>query len=202
ADAEEHPASRKMVEARDLLRGPDRIALDHETDAGPELDARRRDRRGRERDEGIVAVPVLLRQVTATRPGTLAARGDVRVLGHPERLEPALLQLARELVRPHRVVRREHRHPDVHRSSLPEKLPHDSVAPEPPPLDRSSLDVESLSWRNATASGSSRRRASSAHGANGRRERGGSSSSSCRAATSTTTSAPSAAPRSAARWTT
>ena len=47
--------------------------------------------RRHQRDQGIVRVPVLLRQVASGRKGRRAAHGDVRVLREPDRLEAALL---------------------------------------------------------------------------------------------------------------
>ena len=83
ADAEEEAAAREMIEAGDLLGERDRVALDHQADAGAEPQLRRDRRRHGERDERIVGVPVLLGQVGRRRatgcggwPGCGCARGS------------------------------------------------------------------------------------------------------------------------------
>ena len=136
ADAEEEAAVREVIEARHFLRRRDGIALDHEADAGAELELRRDRRRHRERDERIVAVPVLLRQGAAAGPRAAAARRDVRVLGHPQRLEAALLDGAREIVGADRVVRGEHDDAVVHG--------------EPPLLHRNPSCQRRVRWRAMT----------------------------------------------------
>src|SRR2546429_9540033 len=67
ADAEEEAPARDLIEARDLLGGLDRIALDDETDAGGDLQRSRGRRGGGERHERVHHVVVLLRQVAALR---------------------------------------------------------------------------------------------------------------------------------------
>src|SRR5207302_7695270 len=104
-------------ERRDLLRGNDRVALDDEADPGRHAQLLRDCRRTRERYERVVRVPVLERQITARRVGSLAARGDVGVLGEEERLEAALLGGARKLRRGRGVIGRENRQSEIHRSS-------------------------------------------------------------------------------------
>ncbi len=49
-------------------------------------------------------MPVVLRELGAARPWALPARGDVRVLGDPQRLETRLLDEGRELGHRDRVV--------------------------------------------------------------------------------------------------
>ena len=121
ADAEQHAPAGEMVERRHLLRGRDRIALDQQADAGADLDARRHRRRHGERDEQVVGVRVLLRQNGTAGPGAAPRGRDVRVLGKPERFEPARLRLARELVGADGVVGGEHLHAEEHaaRATLP-----------------------------------------------------------------------------------
>jgi hypothetical protein len=104
ADAEQEAPSRHVVERRHLLRRDDRIALDHEADAGAELQPLRDRRRGGERDERVEDVAVLARQLTPAGVGRVAADRDVRVLRHEERLEPELLGPPPELRGPHPVV--------------------------------------------------------------------------------------------------
>ena len=62
ADAEVHPPAGEVVEAGDLLRRDDRIALGDEADAAPDPERRRRRQRHRHRDEQVVRVRVLARQ--------------------------------------------------------------------------------------------------------------------------------------------
>jgi hypothetical protein len=118
ANAEEHAPARQVIEARDFLGQRDRITLDDEADAGAEPQLRGHRRRHGERDERIVTVPVLLGQRTAAGPRALAAGGDVRVLGNPQRFEAAGLDGAGELVGTDRVVGRKHHHAVLHRGLL------------------------------------------------------------------------------------
>ena len=118
ADAEHESAARQVIEARDRLRRHDRIALRDEADAGP--DARR-----------SVAAAAIVNATNgssdrgSTRAGSVAGRWgrppahrDVGVLGDVQRDEPALLRCTRQLVGTHRLVRPEHRHTKVHRSTV------------------------------------------------------------------------------------
>ncbi len=91
ADAEQEAPAREPVERGDLLGGHDRIALDHQADAGAQLDALGRGRRERQRHERVQRVAVLGRQHVAARVGRLAADRDVRVLGDEQRVERPLL---------------------------------------------------------------------------------------------------------------
>ena len=65
ADAELQPAAGEVVDARDLLGGDDRVALDDEADAAADPQVRRRGGRRRQRDEQVVGVRVLARQLAA-----------------------------------------------------------------------------------------------------------------------------------------
>ena len=67
AHAEEEASVGEEVEAGHLLRGDDRIVLDHQADAGAEAEPRRHGRRRRQPDEGVQGVRVLLRQRAASR---------------------------------------------------------------------------------------------------------------------------------------
>src|SRR5207244_9763103 len=105
-DAEQEASVGEQVEARDRLRQRDRIVLDDETDPGPELQVLRRGRRGGEPDEWVERVGILLGQWAAARERRAPARRNVRVLGHEQGLEPALLDGARQLVDTDSIVRR------------------------------------------------------------------------------------------------
>src|SRR5262249_6952680 len=118
ADAEEEPPAREHVERRDLLRGGDRVALDEEADAAPDLEPRGDGGRGRERDEEVVRVPVLPGQDRPPGPRARPRDGDGRVRGQAQRLVAALLGGARQVVDAHRVVGGEHHDAVVHRGSL------------------------------------------------------------------------------------
>ena len=117
SDAEQKPSVREEIEARDRLRQGDGIVLDDETDARPELQGPRRRRRGHEPDERVERVGILLGQWAAARERRAPARRNVRVLGHEQGLEPALLDGPRQLVDPDRIVRREDEDAVVHDSS-------------------------------------------------------------------------------------
>ena len=114
ADAEQEAPAGQSVDARDLLRRDDRVALDHEADAGREQQALGGGGRRRERDERVVRVAVLRRQLAAARVGRGAVHRDVRVLGEEQRLEAALLHHPRERPRLDGVVGWEHRDSVAH----------------------------------------------------------------------------------------
>src|SRR5262249_60228777 len=97
--------------------GDDGIALDQEADAGGELDRLREGGSSHEGHEGIVRVPVLLRQVAAGGVGRRAARGDVRVLREPDRFEATLLAGAGEIVGADAVVGGEDGDAELHAST-------------------------------------------------------------------------------------
>ena len=87
-----HPPTGEVVERGDGLGLHDRIVLGDERDAGGQpqpLGDRSRDGEGDERVEGAA---VLLGQLGPAGPRRAPARRDVRVLGHPERLEAACLR--------------------------------------------------------------------------------------------------------------
>ena len=119
ADPELEPAARQMVDRCDLLRGRDRVALDDQADAAADPQRRGRLRRRRQRDEQVVGVAVLARQLTAARVRALAAGRDVGVLGEEQRLVAALLHEARDLAGADRVVGGEVSDSEVHASRLP-----------------------------------------------------------------------------------
>src|SRR5436190_12461033 len=89
--AEEEPAAGEAIERGDLLRGDDRVALDDEADAGGEEYALGRGGRRGQRDERVVGVAVLPRELPAR--GIVGATDcrDVRVLREEQRLEAPLL---------------------------------------------------------------------------------------------------------------
>src|SRR5204863_8446990 len=118
---------REQVEARDRLGRRDRVALDDQADAGAHPELLRRGRRGGQRDERVQGVLVLLRQLLTAGERAAPAGGNVRVLGHPQRLEVARLGLARQLVDADRVLGGEDAESDLHcRSSW---IPRVVVAP-------------------------------------------------------------------------
>src|SRR5438094_4462336 len=114
ADAEEDAPAREEVEARDLLGGGDRVALDEETDPRADLERGGHGGRRRQRDEQVVRVPVLLRQRRPARPRAPPRDRDVGVLREPERFEAAGLDRARQVVDAHRIVGGEHDDAQVH----------------------------------------------------------------------------------------
>src|SRR5205823_590803 len=105
---------REQVEARDGLGRRDRVALDDQTDAGADPELLRRGRRGGQRDERVQGVLVLLRQLLTAGERAAPAGGNVRVLGHPQRLVVARLGLARQLVDADRVLGGEDAESDLH----------------------------------------------------------------------------------------
>ena len=82
------------VERGDRLGLDDRVVLGDERDAGAEAQPLRHRRRGGEGDERVERAAVLLGQLRAAGPRRAPARRDVGVLGDPQRLEAAVLQLA------------------------------------------------------------------------------------------------------------
>ena len=126
ADPEEDPAAREVVEARDLLRADDGVALDHQADSGPDEDSLGYGRHLCERHEWVVGMAVVVRKVAAAGIRSLPAGGDVRVLGEQEALEAVLLRQPPELGGRDRVVRREHRQADLHLAPL--RLPPEVVS--------------------------------------------------------------------------
>ena len=114
ADAEDEPAVRQLVEGRHLLRRLDRVALHDQADTRAQLQRRRHRRDGGQCHERVHHVVILLRQVAAAAEGRLAGQRDVRVLRHPERFEPPLLQRPPHVGRLHRIVRREIGDAEIH----------------------------------------------------------------------------------------
>ena len=115
ADAEHEPTAALAVQRGDGLGRHDRVALGHETDAGADHQAVGHRRRHRQGDERVERALVLLGQFGVPRGwrGPAADR-DVRVLGHVERAQPPVLDLAGEVDRPDRLVGQEHRHTELH----------------------------------------------------------------------------------------
>ena len=114
-DAEHEAPAAQVVERRDRLRGHDRLPLGHEADPGAEGDAIGDRGRRRERHQRVEGALVLLAQlVVAGRRRRAPGDRDVGVLGEVERREAALLRGARERDGIHRLVGREHRHPEAH----------------------------------------------------------------------------------------
>ncbi len=134
ADPELEPPAGQMVDRRDLLGSDDRIALDHQADAAADPQRRGRLRRGGQRDEQVVGVAVLARQLAAARVRALAAGGDVGVLGEEQRLVAVLLDQAGDRPGGDRVGRGEVSDSEFHPSSLPAGRDRDLLAPDRNPL--------------------------------------------------------------------
>jgi hypothetical protein len=113
-DAELHAPTGEVIDARDLLGGGDRVALDDQADAAAHAQPARRGRGRRQRDEQVVRVKVLARQLSAGRIGSLATGRDVRVLGEEQRLVTPLLDESRNRSGANAVVRGEVADPEVH----------------------------------------------------------------------------------------
>ena len=96
ADAEQHPPAGEPVDARHLLRGHDRVALDHQADPGAEPDPLGRRAAAIRATNGSWVRAVLARQLAADRVRGLAAGRDVGVVGEEQRLEGALLDHPRQ----------------------------------------------------------------------------------------------------------
>src|SRR5208282_4386687 len=109
ADSEHDAPAGDHVERSDFLCQRDRIALDNEAYARAQLQLLGNRRNGAERDEWIMRMPVLLRQISTAREGRLSRSGNMGVLGKPQRLEVTLLGLEPEFDRLNRVVSRKHR---------------------------------------------------------------------------------------------
>src|SRR5207253_7131762 len=114
ADAEEDAPAREEVEARDLLGGGDRVALDEQADPRADLEGGGHGGRRRQGHERVVRVPVLLRQRRTAGPWAPPRGRAAGVLRAAERLEAAALDRARQVVDPHRVVGGEHDDAEVH----------------------------------------------------------------------------------------
>ena len=114
--AEEEAAAREPVERRDLVRGQERIALGHEAYTRSQAEPAGHSRRRGERGEAVRQLGVRPGQlaVVGERVARRLARGNQRVLGHPERFEAALLAGAREVRDRERAPGREHEDADVH----------------------------------------------------------------------------------------
>jgi hypothetical protein len=118
ADAEEEPPLRHLVERGGELGGLDRIALDDEADAGADLQCLGRGRRGGQDHERVHRVVIHFRHIAAAGEWRLAAQRDVRMLGRPQRLEPARLARVRQLDDRHRIIGVKHESAEIH-AALP-----------------------------------------------------------------------------------
>ena len=92
ADAEEEAAVRHAVERGDGFGGRDRVVLGHEADARAEFERVRDRRGGRERDELVVRLLVVLRQLHPAMERRRATRGDVGLLPIEQRLVAVVLR--------------------------------------------------------------------------------------------------------------
>ena len=113
ADAEEEAPARDLIDRGDELGGLDRVALDHEADAGRDLEPLCGAGRGGQRHKRVHHVVIALRQLgIGARP---PRHRDMRVLGRPDRVEPALLERYPQLGRGDRVIGEKDRSADIHR---------------------------------------------------------------------------------------
>ena len=96
ADAQGDPTVGEMVERGHLLGQDDGVVLGGQQDAGAEADARGHGRRARQGDERVEAALVVVEPhaFDQRRRHVLADR-QMRVLGHPERVEAELLDRQR-----------------------------------------------------------------------------------------------------------
>ena len=104
ADPQHEAAVGDHVEGCNLLGQGDGIALDDQTDTSTEPDGAGGPGTGAERNEGIVAVPVHLRQITAAGERGLAGGRNMGVLGEEQALEAAGFRGLSQLHRLDRVI--------------------------------------------------------------------------------------------------
>ncbi len=117
AHAEVQATAREVVDARDLLGGDDRVALDHQADAAGDPQRGGGGGGRRQRHEQVVGVGVDARQLPARRVGGLAAGGNVGVLREEQRAMPAFLDEPGEGGRVDAVVGGEVADAEIHRGA-------------------------------------------------------------------------------------
>ena len=94
ADAEHEAAPAEQVEAGNLLRQQQRVALRHQRNAGAQLDGAARSGGPGQSDVGVGEVGISPRNLASGgREGAVAVQGHGRVFGVPEGLEAQLLRL-------------------------------------------------------------------------------------------------------------
>jgi hypothetical protein len=113
ADAELEPPARQVVNAGDLFRGDDRVALDHQAHAGTDPQPRRRRHRRGHRDEQVERVGVVAGQRPPAGVGCVTGR-HVSVLWEEQRLLPPFLGDPGDVARPDRVMGWEDRYAKFH----------------------------------------------------------------------------------------
>src|SRR4029079_18121440 len=120
ANAENEPTRGKLVDRRYLLGGVNWITLKDKADPRSKLNGFRHRGGSGKRDERIVAIVIVLRQLSAAGPRRFATGGNVTVLRQPQRLVTSRLRHPGKVVRLNRVIRRKHCKPDMHvqRSSV------------------------------------------------------------------------------------
>ncbi len=116
--AEEHAAAGQMIQRGHLFGEHDGVAFGDQRDAGTHLDRRRDRGRHRERYVGVVGIPVLPRQLPATRPGRRPTCRYVGVLGKEHRLEAPSFGGARQLRGSNRVGSGENQHSEIRHLGL------------------------------------------------------------------------------------
>ena len=121
-DAELEPPAGQVVDAGRLLRGDDRVALDHQADARPDPQPRGSRRRRGQRDEQVERVDIALRQRLAARIGRVLDR-HVGVLGEEQRLVSAFLGQPGDVAGPDRVMGGKDRYAEFHSDHCPQPAP-------------------------------------------------------------------------------
>jgi hypothetical protein len=120
-DPEREPSVGDEIQRGDGLGGDDRFALGDHADAGAEADTGRHGRGGAQRDERVQRSFVLLGQLRgARRRGSAPAGRDVGVFGDVQGCEFPFLGRAGQLDDRHRLVRGEHRDPELHAATVPD----------------------------------------------------------------------------------
>src|SRR5262249_30096780 len=114
ADTGNEPPTRDLVKRGDELCRLDRVALDDQAHPGAELEPPGRGGGRAQRNKRIHHIVVLALEFAAAWHVETAVNRDVRVLGHPQRLETALLERRSELGGGDRVFGEEDRSADVH----------------------------------------------------------------------------------------
>src|SRR5258706_574867 len=84
------PSAGQVVDARSLMGGDDRVARHEQADAASDPEPRGRLGGSGQRNEQLVGVPVLSRELSASRIWSDSRCRDVGVLGEEQRLLPAV----------------------------------------------------------------------------------------------------------------
>src|SRR5215470_7301691 len=142
ADPKQEPSLAHLVDRGHEFGGLDNVALLNEGHAGAEFDSLGHLTGRGQNHERVHGVVIGFGHLASAREGRLARQRDMRVLGHPDRLETALLKRASKLRRWHRIIGKEHRAAEMH-----------TTPPLLPPL----LATKVSGWRQLTPSVASAR---------------------------------------------